>query len=92
MPPTRSRKNTAAASVELMIAPSRKDCSQGKLKTSRAPMPTSTVVTTTPSVASTTAGSAAWRNVESRVPKPESKRMIESAILPRKNATGELSN
>ena len=52
--------------------------------TSRAATPTSAVVSTTPSVASTIAGSAAWRKAESRVPKPESKRMMASATLPRK--------
>ena len=65
MPPTRSRKNTAAASVELTTAPSRKDCSQGKPSTKRAATPTSAVVSSTPTVASTIAGSAAWRKVES---------------------------
>ena len=32
MPPTRSRKNTAAASVELTMAPTSSDSSQGRLE------------------------------------------------------------
>ena len=84
IPPTRSRKNTAAASVEPITEASRKDCSQGKPKTSFAATPTRPVVSSTPIVARTTAGSAAWREDETRVPKPESNRMMASARLPRK--------
>ena len=43
---------------------------------------------TTPTVASTMAGVAAMRSVANRVSKPESKRMMASAIEPMKKAAG----
>ena len=84
MPPTRNRKNTAAASVEPTIAPSRIDSIQPSPSKSRAASPKTSAVMTTPTVASVSAGNAAWRNDWIGVPKPESKRMTASARLPMK--------
>jgi hypothetical protein len=82
IPPTRRRKNTAAASVELTMAPSRKDSSQENPKTRRAAKPTMPAVMMTPAVAMVIAGRAAWRKVVKRVPKPLSKSTMASARLP----------
>ncbi len=92
MPPTRSRKKTAAASVGATMTPSSRPCSQEKPSTSCAANPTSSAVTSTPTVASSSAGSAATRSVASRVAKPESNRMMASATEPTKYAAPRLSN
>ncbi|SKY86621.1 Uncharacterised protein [Mycobacteroides abscessus subsp. massiliense] len=84
MPPTRSRKNTAAASVELTMAPVSSDSYQPKPKASRAATATSPAVSSTPAVARVRAGAAAARKLCSRVSKPLSNRISARATLPMK--------
>ena len=82
MPPTRSKKNTAAASVELMMAPMSKDSSQGNPKIKRAARPTRPAVSTTPTVARVTAEIAAALKDAKRVRNPLSNRITARAKLP----------
>ena len=82
IPPTRSRKNTAATSVELMMAPMSNDLSQGSPKMKRAARPTRPAVNTTPTVARVTAGSAATLKDAKRVRNPLSNRITARAKLP----------
>lgn len=84
MPPTRRRKNTAAASVEPTMAPSSSPSAIRQSKKTWAARPMTPAVRPTPSVARTRAGAAARRNVLKRVRKPESKRMIARAMEPMK--------
>ena len=84
MPPARSRKNTAAASVEAMMAASRKPSIQPMSNSRWAAAPRISVVSSTPSVASTTAGAPAVRKFLMLVSKPLSNRMIARASVPMK--------
>ena len=61
MPPTRSRKKTAAASVELTTAPASMDSIQGSPSRKWAATPMTPAVTATPKVARLSAGHAAAR-------------------------------
>ena len=84
MPPTRNRKNTAAASVELTIAPNKSATSHGTSSTSHVTPPMTPVVIITPMVARTNEGPAAILNVRSWVSKPLSNRIRASAMEPMK--------
>ena len=68
MPPVRSRKNTAAASVEATIEPSSSPSSQENPSRKEAATPNRMAVRNTPSVASVSAGTAAWRKEWNEVP------------------------
>jgi hypothetical protein len=81
-PPACRRKKTAAASVEATIAPSSSDCAKSMLSTAPAMRPTSTEVTTTPSVDSTSAGAKAEPTRLILVRMPPSNRMIASETEP----------
>ena len=76
MPPTRSRKNTAAASVGATIAPSRKASGQARPKRSRAATPDQDRGDDDANGRQHDGRHAAMRSVAKRVSKPESKRMI----------------
>ena len=78
----RSRKNTAAASVEAMIAPSSSAPTGSKPSTDQATRPTTAAVRSTPTVASSIEGASTPRSEESRVRRPPSNRITESAIEP----------
>lgn len=84
MPPTRNRKNTAAASVEETMEPRRRDSGHPTPRIVCTASPTIPMVTSTPTVASTMDGAAAWRKDLSEVPNPESNRMTASASEPTK--------
>ena len=77
-----SRKNTAAASVELTIEPIRMLSTQPKPRTSFAAAPVSRAVSATPTVASSIAGQAAARKFLNSVRSPPSNRMMASAMVP----------
>ena len=77
-----SRKNTAAASVEAITAPTSSASSQFNPSAQAATGAVSAAVTRTPTVASRPAGASTLRKVASFVRKPPSNRMRPSATEP----------
>ena len=77
-----SRRNTAAASVEATIEPTRRPTSQGAPSTVTVKAPVSPAVMSTPSDARTRAGQPARRKLARGVLRPPSNRMMASAVLP----------
>ncbi len=81
-PLERIRKNTAAASVEATMAPTRRPSAIPIPRTSDATSPVTAAVTTTPIVDSRTAGASTPRKLAARVRSPPSNRMIDRASEP----------
>jgi hypothetical protein len=77
-----SSENTAAASVEPTMAPTSKASGQGKSSSQYAAAPVMAVHSTTPSVASKSAGRKPVRKVPIWVRKPPSSKITASATLP----------
>ena len=75
-------KNTAAASVEATTAPTSSACIQEMFSASLAIGAVSSVVISTPTVASVVAGASTLRKVAKRVRRPPSNRISASAIEP----------
>lgn len=82
IPALRSRKNTAAASVEASTAPSSRASRAGSPNSRCAAPAVMPVVSATPRVASSSEGAMAARIGASRVCRPPSKRMIARASAP----------
>ena len=82
IPPTRIKKNTAAASVGLTMAPISSAWIQSKPNSRCAATAVIEVVSSTPTVASARAGPATDRKVRIRVAKPLSNRITASATEP----------
>ena len=78
----RSRKNTAAASVEPTMAPSSSAPIGSRSSTAQPAKPDTAAVISTPAVARISEGARMPRNAESRVRSPPSNRMTDSAIEP----------
>ncbi|CSB43100.1 Uncharacterised protein [Vibrio cholerae] len=76
-----SRENTAAASVEPTIAPTKTPCNRLRLNSHIASKPVSKVVTATPKVARETEGQNATRKLATRVRIPPSSKIIARARL-----------
>ena len=81
-PPVRSRKKTAAASVEAMIEPSSSASIGARSSASQAAPPASTAVIITPTVARISDGASTPRKTENLVRSPPSKRITASATEP----------
>ena len=77
-----SRKNTAAASVEAITAPTSSPSLQFSCSAQTATGAVSAVVIRTPTVASSPAGASTLRKVASRVRRPPSNRIRPSATEP----------
>jgi hypothetical protein len=88
----RSVANTAAASVEETTAPSSTDCSQDRSNRAYAASPVRRALTTTPTVASSVAGTATSRSRRHEVASPPSKRIAASATTPTFRARSASSN
>jgi hypothetical protein len=91
MPLLRSTENTAAASVDETIAPSRNDELHGR-PSRLAKKATMHIVPITPTVASSPAGAIERRSVSTGVFRPPSNRISASAADPARNAKPKSSN
>ncbi len=78
----RRTENTAAASVEEMMAPSRNPASRLRPSARLATQPAMSAVTSTPTVASAMPGAATGRTSDHRVSRPPANRMKARAITP----------
>ena len=90
-PAERNRPNTAAASVDPTMAPISSDSSQLRSSRKCVTRPVMPAVSTTPTVASDSAGPRLTRNVSRRAPWPPSKMMMANARLPNRKAWLTLS-
>ena len=90
-PTWRSSENTAAASVDATIAPSSSAWRQPRCITGIATSATIAAVTSTPTLASSTAGVKPLRKTSMRVLMPPSSRMTASEALPTQAAKIGLS-
>ncbi len=91
-PRLRRMENTAAASVEEMMAPSSTLLRISSPTTAHANMPTSTAVTNTPKVDRMKLGTATGRAMRQLVLRPPENRINARAISPSRLAARALSN